>query len=534
MSSQDGQLAGSEDPSARQPPTAPEDGPVKLEDVEGEKPGVTKDGDDLSDTSGSEIDSDDDDSSWPAEERVARAESCKATGNEHFKQGQNEDAIKMYAKGTQVLKPLVDLEPPELDAGVKQTQVELHVSLLLNQTAAELKLSRWSSATKTSTLALQQIDRSEAHLQNPQMSRVKGLFRRAQSHTKVGSLEEGKSDLVALLKLDRSNKEALREYTRVKKILQASREQEKKMYSAAFEKMSLSGGMYKDQEIERKRKALKKIEDERLRRAKWKSEVENTRDKDMSFEDWCKKDDERIAEEKRKEEEERQARRKKEDEERAKRAAEARARRAAEGNDDDDELELDEEDRKALAEKKSYCYFRTEHTEEEKALLASSGHSKPSKIQSGDTAGEDEAAVTSAWNANGTTWEEKDITSSAKEKLEAALSAVSGKITEGEIAVTKVTSVAGHAQIVVTRSKPAPVLDMSAKLKWTLTPSDGSEAVSGTAELSDISTGVLQDLEIKLLASGKQATSDIMAPALEILRTELRSAVNSWAEELAK
>jgi len=488
------------------------------------------------------LDSDDDSEGegWPAAERLARAESSKTAGNGKFKEGANEEAVEFYQKGVNVLEPLADLEPPALEEGLKKSQVSLLVSLQLNKAAAEIRLERWVMAAKSAGRALEQLDRHGAKLEDVGKNRVKGLYRRAQARAKSGDLEEAKADLVALLKIDRANKDALREYTRVKKQLQAIKEEERRQYAAAFEKASKSGGMYGDKEREKKRKMLEKIEEERKRRVQWKQETGNA-GVEQSFEDWCKEDDRKREAERKKREDEEKERRKKEEEERMARLAEERRKREEEG----DEVELDEDEIKLLNEtkKKGYCYFRTQHTEEEKALLSAASHTKPAKISEAGSAIQsvNSAGSNSAWNANGTTWEERDVTAVAKAELKSCLSTVTASIESAglrtSINVSAVKSVTGHAQVVVTRGKPAPMFDMSAKIKWaaSIAPhaQDGAAAstCAGELHLPDISTGVLEELDMALSVTeppADEAHHAVLEKALQSFKRDVRRAIDDF------
>lgn len=482
---------------------------------------------------------------WGAEERLARSESSKEAGNSSFKSGGLEDALKFYTKAVDILKPLEELSPPALLESLKIQQVKLQMTLKLNSVAVQLKQSEHSKAEKAATEALGYLKTNRRYFQEEAGTtpyEVKGLFRRAQARAKTSALEGAKSDLVALLKLDKSNKAALIEYNRVKKQLAAAKAQEKKQFQAAFEKVHKSGGMYKDKEQEKKRAALAMIEQERKRREEWKAQVSSTDyegDPDISFEDWCKKDDEKKESERKKREDERKEREAKLAEERKRRAEEERAERQARGGDDDD-IELSEEDIKMLNEtkKRGYCYFKTTHTEEEKALLAKTAG--PTRISSdaGAAGTSLERSGTSDWNVHGTTWEERDITQTAKEELEKMLkNIVTTHDAQATIRVTNVDKVAGHAQIVVSRKKPAPVFEVNAKVKWSLTLADAENeetTVKGSVALPDIHTGSTDNIEMDFNTSTtvKECHKSVVTAALESFRSDLHQCVLDWVKVL--
>mmetsp|Transcript_7731 Transcript_7731/g.15367 ORF Transcript_7731/g.15367 Transcript_7731/m.15367 type:complete len:574 (+) Transcript_7731:315-2036(+) len=487
-----------------------------------------------SDSISEDSDSDDDpegDDQWPAEERLARAESCKSSGNDFFKSKDNAQAIKFYEKGLKVLKPLRDLEASVLDEEVCVQMTMLTCSLLLNSALVQSRSEKHKESKKLASEAIEALDGKHAKklaADELQKQRVKALFRRGVAYARLGDLEEAKSDLVALLKVDRSNREAIREYNAVKQKLEKARASQQQQFAAAFKKASETGGVYGDKEAERKRAALRKIEEERKRREEWKKSTEAS-GSELSFEDWCKEEDKRAEEERKAQEAADKERREREAEERRQRAAEERRRREAarKENGDDSDIELDEEDRKILEEtrKKGYCYFRTERSaEDERLLKQNQGPAKLSTAEAseanaagnGNAFGDASEAVkrsassTSAWNAGGTTWEERDVSKAAQEGLESILakvrvtSEVSGQVYEASI--SKVESVDGDAQIVVARAKPAPVYDMEAKLKWQAkcvgSGGDSKTEARGKMHLPDIANGVeAHNLEVSVSTS---------------------------------
>ncbi|GBG28945.1 41 kDa peptidyl-prolyl cis-trans isomerase [Hondaea fermentalgiana] len=520
--------------------------------------GVSEDVEDVEDelSVSSESSEDRDVENWPAQERLARAESCKASGNEFFKKKENEEAVKLYAKGLKVLEKLWKLDAEVLDEDVRVQLTTLTVSLRLNSAVAQSREEKWKEARSLASKAMDAIRSAHAapvaeaeakkHL-------VKALFRRGVAYARMGDLDEAKADLVSLLKMDRTNKEAVREYNAVKQKLEKARADQQQQFAAAFQKASQSGGVYGDKEAERKRAALRKIEEERKRRDAWKKATEADGSQ-VPFEEWCKAEDKRIEEDRKAKEAAEKAQREKEAEERRQRAREAREKREAEGDSD---VELDEEDRKILEEtrKKGYCYFRTQRSAEDERLLqqnqgparlnSSTGESaSPSPSTASADAVKRSTSSTSAWNANGTTWEERDVSKAAQQGLEEALGTVRVEtVVDGRKAVAfvdKVSKVDGDAQIILARGKPAGVYDMSASLSWKATCEvgpDGAEVTEarGTLKMPDIANGVdarNYDVSCTTKRVFEEPNKASLDPLLRLLRREVCKVTATFVENL--
>jgi len=448
------------------------------------------------------------------EEKLVRAESCKESGNEYFKKQENAEAIKFYEKGIKIVGRHCNDDIPLHDVKVKL--ISLLVSLQLNKAAAFNKLEDWKSSILSCDQSLALIEKNEKIISDVVTWKVKACFRRGTAHSKSGNLESAKSDLVAALKLDRSNKGALKEYNLVKRKLSECKAAEKASFSNMFSK-----GMYDDKEAARKRAALKAIEADRLLREQWNEQV---KDGSTSFDDWCKENEEKRLKAAQLEKEE--------EEERAKLREEERRRKKAEQADDDD-LDLDEEDLKAIAEtrKKGYCYFRTERSAKDLELI---GSTTPVKIDTSNDALS--TTGSSAWNANGTTWEEKDITVLAKEKFHVHLHElkVESEIIPGHNVemTTSVSDVDGHAQLVVSRKKGgAPVFDLSAKLKWSLKYNE--EKATGTIAFPDIHNGVdINSVERTIKVTKSLKSQDIQSASLLALERECCEALSRFVGAL--
>ncbi|VWU53052.1 chaperone binding protein, putative, partial [Hepatocystis sp. ex Piliocolobus tephrosceles] len=103
-------------------------------------------------------------------------------------------------------------------------------------------------------------------------------------------------------------------------------------------------------------------------------------------------------------------------------------------NNDFSSLDIDEEDEKIINETKKmgYCYFKKDIKEEDKKLFEKN---IPKKIEVDNINNEyselkNENKAISSWNSAGTTYEEKDMTKWAKNKLEECLKNIRFKNTE--------------------------------------------------------------------------------------------------------
>lgn len=130
------------------------------------------------------------------------------------------------------------------------------------------------------------------------------------------------------------------------------------------------------------------------------------------------------------------------------------------------------------------------------------------------------------------------MTASAKEALTEALRAVAVDTqVEGaavSVTVCEVASVDGHAQVVVSRKKPAPVYEMSAKVKWSAEHA-GAKA-RGTLHLPDISNGIeAHELEMETAVKkglDGDAGEAALRTALDALRAQVRDVVAAFVDDL--
>ena len=145
-------------------------------------------------------------------------------------------------------------------------------------------------------------------------------------------------------------------------------------------------------------------------------------------------------------------------------------------------------------------YFNMERTEEEKALI---GDIRPKKIDNVDQINFAAKEGASAWNA-GATFEEREMTSWAKDWLKSNLTAISCRIEGGEakgdasaeLSVVDITDVEGDASVTFTRKKLCHIFDFSFSVKWKV-KIDALTTVEGKLFIPDFNGDLTMDEEIE-------------------------------------
>eukprot|EP00903_Cladosiphon_okamuranus_P013940 g12966.t1 len=122
---------------------------------------------------------------------------------------------------------------------------------------------------------------------------------------------------------------------------------------------------------------------------------------------------------------------------------------------------------KKTADGRLTTYFNNELTEEAKALI---GDIAPKKLEPAVAAAVPGAEAAggnagSAWNKAGT-WESRDMTSWAKQRLQELLGAVEFDASESTVTVVKVDKLEGDAEISFSRGKKRYLFDFRFELKW--------------------------------------------------------------------
>jgi hypothetical protein len=406
------------------------------------------------------------------------------------------------------------------------------VSLHGNNAMVLIKLEDWMKAAVSASAVLK-----------VEKNNVKALFRRGVACHHSGSLEQAKVDLIRVLELDATNAAANKELIELNKTIKVHKQKEKESFKGMFNKT-----MYQDREVERLAKVKREELDRQQEQDEWTKSKLARREinlDEQSFDDWKKE-----------KEEDKKSATEREEKERKENPVKDNVPRPPPSKPKDmtpeEEEEYDEEDSKILAEtkKKGYCYFKNEQSSELKALIGditpkayvapseisvSTDHSKSLENQN-ET--ESEAMKVSSWNHAGT-WEEKDMSQFAKdrltalcneakysrsfdmsdpqslafaldamksslgdfsgapsssgggggalEQLEASMSSVSAKI-------TGVKSLEGDAQIIVARGKKRHVYDFQVTLDFEIilepTPLG---ALGGLGGMGDVPSGDEKD-----------------------------------------
>eukprot|EP00586_Coscinodiscus_wailesii_P014731 CAMPEP_0172495484 /NCGR_PEP_ID=MMETSP1066-20121228/71407_1 /TAXON_ID=671091 /ORGANISM="Coscinodiscus wailesii, Strain CCMP2513" /LENGTH=411 /DNA_ID=CAMNT_0013267193 /DNA_START=106 /DNA_END=1341 /DNA_ORIENTATION=- len=125
---------------------------------------------------------------------------------------------------------------------------------------------------------------------------------------------------------------------------------------------------------------------------------------------------------------------------------------------------------------KKTSFFHHEQTEEEKALI---GDIAPKRLDSTTTSdpassSSDDLKDVSAWNKAGT-WEEKDVSATAKEQLQALLLRAEFRTESAVCSVTSVDKLEGHASVATVRGKRRYIFEFSLSVSWKVVSSDLEE-----------------------------------------------------------
>lgn len=442
---------------------------------------------------------------------ITRALAHKERGNQRFKEGSHELASEDYTVGLEVLTECdsVCSSAPQAE---KVEVTEVRVSLLLNRAMALLKLERWSEAATSAGSAIK-----------AQPENVKALYRRGVARARLGHNEAALKDLAQALELEPSNREAKRELAHVRDKVAAKRSADKKRLKGALQK---GKGLYRDVEAERERR---KVEEEaalavkRRRHAEANDKRKRNGQEEISFEEWSKAEDE----ERKKHEEDAKRNREREQREREEKR---RLERLAAGNevvviDQDDDLKpADCRGYKVLADGRKTSYFTTVPDDQTRDLLAKAQQG-PRKIEEPVDPSEQASASGSAWNAAGTTIEERPQTKWANDALKRHLLSVQHNTTNCVIKVSSVKKLEGEASIVVSRRVPKYIFDYSASLEWEATVDQVTH--NGSLILPEISSTIVDGLYEQRMTRKKNKT----APALDAAISGFKFAVNNAVAE---
>lgn len=433
---------------------------------------------------------------------MATALQHKDCGNAAFKAGDNAGAAAAYAVGIGVLdaweaatkKAKADSDADSDDGSVDAYAEaggadarEVAVSLHLNQAMALVKQEKWEDAIAASGRALKL-----------QPENVKALYRRGLARSRVDALDGANADLRKALKIEPANRDAKRELGRLAERLKSKRVEEKRRFSGGL-KRATEAGLYGDKETERKEKKKAEAALEAKKRARHASANAARKEKgeeSVTYAAW--EAEEKKAADKR--DEARKAARRKEE------AARDEARRLARVASGEDRVVVDDEadlgcakGYKTLPNGRRTSYFTNVPDQTTADLLKS--QQAPKKIDASDAA-DAVACDGSAWNAAGTTFEERDTKAWVDEALKRHLRTVSAAssqkagVPKCALAVTTVKKLTGEASIVVSRGRARHIFEYAAELSFEASfaaetpPGPGAATVRGALHLPEVSSCV--------------------------------------------
>ena len=404
-------------------------------------------------------------------EATQTAAARKAEGNAAFGAGKHEEAESAYAAG------LSSLEGHDTSgAEPSPTQVEardLVVSLHVNRAAALLRLERREDAEQACDAALVL-----------QPENVKALYRRGVSRAEnpIKAIE----DLKRALKLEPGNTAAKRELAKAeRRRAEREREEQRKMKQGLRKAASLS--LYGDKEAEKREKAQRKKRREAAQRERHQAcnaERKARGEEELSFSDWEK--DEKATREKLAKDRERASE--------AAAAARRDERRRRSGGDDvvvvDDEGDLARGYKTTDDGRRTSYFSRTPDADTAQLLAANQA---PQRITA---AAEVTDSDGSAWNAAGTTFEERDMKTWCEETLRRRLREAAATVEGVTIKATSITKCSGEASLVVSRGRARRIFEFAADIKWEAKlpaeapPGPGACTVTGTLRMPEISSSI--------------------------------------------
>ncbi|ETI54534.1 hypothetical protein F441_02629 [Phytophthora nicotianae CJ01A1] len=179
---------------------------------------------------------------------------------------------------------------------------------------------------------------------------------------------------------------------------------------------------------------------------------------------------------------------------------------------------------KKLADGRVTTFFNNELTEEAKQLI---GDIAPKKVEDPNKVQIKSVDGGSAWN-QGNTFEEKDMTSWAKRKLEKVVSGVSAPLGSGEGVVTslEVSDLEGDASIAVVRGAKRYIFDFTFTLACTLKQGDNS--VAGELKFLDLSSDCGGDYDVEAVVPSRYQSESGKA-----LHAALNSSSSAFRKALA-
>ena len=154
--------------------------------------------------------------------KLEMAESKKAAGNELFKAGKMERALKRYEKAAQFIE-----YDTQFGADEKAAASKIKVSIFGNRAAVALKLQQWANAITDCEKVLA-IDALH----------VKAHFRRGTARAALGDHDAALADFKKVLELDPTNRDARAQYKRVRAKVAEQDRKDMRTFGGMFEKMA--------------------------------------------------------------------------------------------------------------------------------------------------------------------------------------------------------------------------------------------------------------------------------------------------------
>ncbi|GAW82226.1 chaperone binding protein [Plasmodium gonderi] len=342
------------------------------------------------------------------DERVKSALNLKLEGNNDFKKKNYEEAISKYKEGLKYINKLENKN---------DKIVELEIAFHQNMSICYSNVENYNDAYEHVKKVLH-LDKDNA----------KGMFRLCQIEYNRSNLDIAKEKIQEFIKCYPDNMDAKKLLKNIVIKQNEHNKKQKQAFSKIFEKAS---GLYEDREKEILRKKKEKYE------SYMKSCAEKN-EKIVDFDEWEimenekreKENEEQKQKQKEKQAEKETEKRKQKDKEKKKKKSESITSNTTNNSSC---IDIDEEDQKIIDETKKmgYCYFKKDIKEDDKKLFEKN---IPIKIENGVSDDynlcSNENKAISSWNAAGTTYEEKDMTKWAKQKLEECLKNIHFKNTE--------------------------------------------------------------------------------------------------------
>ncbi|CDO66133.1 chaperone binding protein, putative [Plasmodium reichenowi] len=339
------------------------------------------------------------------DDKVRKILDLKLEGNNDYKNKNYEKAINKYNEGMKYMKKIENKNEK-----IKELEIALYLNLSICYSNVEKYNEAYDNITKVLSL-----DKTNA----------KGMFRLCQIEFNRCNFDVAKDKIQEFIKIYPDNIEAKK---LLKNIILKQNEHNKKQkeaFSKIFEKAS---GLYDDREKEIMRKKKEKYEKEMKERKEKNEDI-------IKFEEWEILDNEkRIKEDEEKRKEKEKEREKQNEKEKQKQKEMEKKNKnkndslmsSSTTNNNSSYLDIDEEDQKIINETKKmgYCYFKKDIKEDDKKFFEKN---IPKKIDttnyenSNTLYNNQNNKAISSWNAAGTTYEEKDMTKWAKNKIEECL-----------------------------------------------------------------------------------------------------------------